>query len=41
MKILIRSLTENDFMEWCGLWQKYLTFYEKFKYKITKILLKR
>ena len=28
MKILIRSLTETDFLEWCGLWQQYLTFYE-------------
>ena len=28
MKILIRSLTKTDFMEWCGLWRQYLTFYE-------------
>ena len=27
MKILIRSLTETDFLEWSGLWQQYLTFY--------------
>jgi GNAT superfamily N-acetyltransferase len=28
MKISIRSVTEKDFTEWCGLWEKYLIFYK-------------
>ena len=42
MKILIRSLTETDFLEWCGLWQQYLTFYEtKLSEEIYKNTFKR
>ena len=28
MTFLIRELNHQDFEQWCGLWRKYLLFYE-------------